>query len=291
MALGYTFVRDLRGGESTFMKHFRYFASFLAAAPLWAGVHMKMEMVDLKTNEVTQMDMMLDATRMRVNTTSKSGDTSMMFLTDGGRNRMVILDKKRNEYREMDQQTMDQMTQQMQGAMSQMQAAMDKMTPEQRAMMEKMKGRMGQMAASAAPSVRTTYTAAGSGSANGFSCTKYNGMRGAEKVSEVCAAKPTELHFTLADFAIADKMRDFFAPLTSGMANNPFAGASRAMTGGLGENGIDGFPVHSTSFTNGQPTETTDLKLVERGTFSDADFSLGNAKKVEMMPMGRRSAQ
>ena len=70
---------------------------------------------------------------------------------------MVMLDKAKNKYQEIDEQTMDQMAHQMSGAMAQMDAAMKNMPPEQRAMMEKMmKGKMPQ--AAAAP-VKTVYTA------------------------------------------------------------------------------------------------------------------------------------
>ena len=92
---------------------------------------------------------------------------------------------------------MKQLAQQMSGMMAQMQAAMKNMTPEQRAMMEKMmKGKMPQ-AAAAAP--KTVYTAKGSGSVNGFSCTKYEGdlsgekevgsMRGASRAAQAHAQR------------------------------------------------------------------------------------------------------
>ena len=117
----------------------------LATAPLFAGVRIQMENTDLATNKTTTQVIMMDNTRLRVDADEK---TSMMFLTDGGRNRMVILDKAKNTYQEIDEQTMKQMGQQVSGAMAQMEAAMKNMPPEQRAMMEKMmKGKMPQAAA------------------------------------------------------------------------------------------------------------------------------------------------
>ena len=46
---------------------------------------------------------------------------------------MVMLDRGTNEYREMDQQTLNQVSQQLTGAMAQMQAQLQNLPPEQRA--------------------------------------------------------------------------------------------------------------------------------------------------------------
>src|SRR6516165_9664132 len=106
----------------------------LAAAPLWAGVRIKAETTDLKTNKTTQQEMLLDNDRLRVNITDADGKhSSVLFQTDGGRERMVMLDPARNEYREMDQQSMQQVSQQLQGALAQMQAQLQNLPPEQRA--------------------------------------------------------------------------------------------------------------------------------------------------------------
>jgi hypothetical protein len=257
-------------------------AIVLAAAPLWAGVRIKGESTDLKTNSTTQQEMLLDNDRLRITEGNRS---SVLFLTDGGRERMVILDPSRNEYREMDKQSMEQVSQQLQGAMAQMQAQLQNLPPEQRARIEQMmKGRMGQAGQAAAPAARTTYTAKGSGSVNGFACTKYEGTRGGEKVAELCAAKPADLHLSPADFQVFEKMREFGASLMSGLANSPLANNRIA---DLAQPGYEGFPIQQTTYSGGQATTKMELKSLERTSFSDADFSLGNAKKVDLMP-GRR---
>ena len=267
------------------MKRLLYFAAALAA-PLCAGVRIQTESTNVGTGDVTHQEVLLDAERLRVNIAGKDANMSVMFLTDGGRNRMVMLDKNRNEYREMDQQTMNQMSQQMQGAMAQMQEQMKNLPPEQREMMEKMmKGKMGQMAGRGAAQARTVYTAKGGGSVNGFACTKYEGARGAEKVSELCAAKPSEIKFSPSDFQVFEKMKEFMAGFQSALANSPFGGGGFR---DFAEPGYEGFPVQQTTFRNGQPELKTETKSIARASFSDADFSLGNAKKVEMpVPGGR----
>jgi hypothetical protein len=183
---------------------------------------------------------------------------------------------------------MKQLGQQMAGMSAQMEAAMKNMTPEQRAMMEKMmKGKMPQ-AAAAAP--KTVYTAKGSGSVNGFSCTKYEGDLGAQKESELCAALPAQLKLTPADLQIFEKMRKFSSDLVSALANSPMRAS---VPKGYGfESGYEGFPIQKTEFENGQATKRGELKSITRVSFTDADFSLGNAKKVDLpMPGAPKGKQ
>ena len=263
----------------TYMKRLTFAASAaLAAAPLFAGVRIQMEDSDVASKKVTTQVMMLDNTRFRMDADEK---TSVMFLTDGGRNRMVILDRGRNTYQEIDQQTMDQMGQQMAGAMAQMDAAMKNMPPEQRAMMEKMmKGKMPQ----AGPAiVKVVYTAKGSGTVNGFSCTKYDGMQGAQKVSEICAASPSQIKMNPGDFQVFEKMKQFTAGITDALKNSPMASSMQSVS--MAPSGIEGFPIQSITFRNGQPSDRVELKSAATASFSDADFSVGSAKKVEMPGM------
>ena len=154
----------------------------LAAAPSWGGVRIKFDDVDPRTNQTKQREVLLDSDRLRTNVDQNS---SVLFLTDGGRNRIVMLDSSRNEYREMDQETMNQISQQMRGVFAQLQ----NLPPEQRAKIEEMMRGRG-LPGAPAKAAEVTYTAEGSGSVNGFPCTKYQGMRGAEKVAELCAVKP-----------------------------------------------------------------------------------------------------
>jgi hypothetical protein len=256
----------------------------LSTAPLFAGVRIQSENTDLSTKKVTTDVILLDANRMRMD--SDDG-RSVLFLTDGDRDRMVMLDKTKNTYQEIDEQMMKQMGEQMSGAMAQMQAQLKNMPPEQRAMMEKMmKGKMPQTAA-AAP--KTVYTAKGSGSVNGFSCTKYDGVLSGEKEAEVCAALPAQLKLTPSDFQVLDKMKQFSSSLLSALASSPIR-VNVPTAAGL-ESGYDGFPVQKTDFANGQPTRRGELKSITRVSFSDADFSLGTAKKVEMPIPGAKGKQ
>jgi len=258
------------------VKHLAFVAiAALTVAPSFAAVKIVSEDTDLATKKVTTDTILLDTNRMRV---ESDDGRSVMFLTDGGRNRIVMLDKARNTYQEIDEETVKQLAQQMAGMSAQMEAAMKNMSPEQRAMMEKMmKGKMPQ-AAAAAP--KTVYTAKGSGSVNGFSCTKYEGDLSGQKESELCAAVPAQLKLTPADLQIFDRMRQFSSSLVSSLANSPMR---TSVPKGYGfDSGYEGFPIQKTDFDNGQATKRGELKSITRVSLTDADFSLGNAKKVDL---------
>jgi hypothetical protein len=250
----------------------------LVAVPALAAKRIQMETTDLVKNQTTTREILIDATRLRTD----DGDHRTIFLTDGG-NRLLMLDKSRNEYRVMDQQAMDQMGAQMQGATAQMDEAMKGMSPEQRAMMEKMmKGRMPGGAAPA-PSA-TVFTARGSGSAAGFACTKYEGVRDGQKVLELCAADAAALKLASGDYQVYEKMREFTASMMKAMKNSPMAG----MMQGSSQGGVKGFPVEETGFRDGKPVTKVVVKSITDVAVTDADFSTGAAKKVEMgMPGGR----
>jgi len=261
-------------------------AALLAVPTYAASLRAQMESIRVDTGEITHNEILLDADRLRVNSTGKDEHRSFIFLTDGGRDRMVMLDKSRNEYREMDQQTVNQMSDQMKGVMAQMQEKMKNMTPEQRAMIEKMmKGKMGQMPARGPEPARTVYTAQGRGSVNGFSCTRYVGMRGTEKVAELCAATPSDLRFSPSDFQAFDKMKEFLASMQSAITNSLGVGNFRSMT----DLGYEGYPIEYVNFSDGKIESKTELKNLARASFSDPDFSVGNARKIELaIPQGRR---
>jgi hypothetical protein len=254
-------------------------ALVVLVAPVWAGKRIQSESVDLATNKVTARSILLDADRLKID----SPDSAVMFLSKGG-NRMVMLDKKSNTYRVMDQAAMDAMGQQMSGMTAQMEAAMKNMPPAARAQMEAaMKGKMGGQQV-AAP-VGTQYTAKGAGTANGFKCTNYDGAQNGTKVSEICAASTSDLKLTAADFQVMEKMREYMSGMIKAMQSSPMGGMMSQGTG-LTEAGINGIPVQTIHFVNGKATTRDDVKSVTEATFTDADFSTGTATEVAMPGMG-----
>jgi hypothetical protein len=81
-----------------------------------------------------------------------------------------------------------------------------------------------------------------------------------------------------SEFQLFDKMREFLSGLQSAMKNLPFAAASANFT----ERGFEGFSVQQVQFSGGQAVLRVDVKSVDQVALSDGDFSLGNAKKVNL---------
>ena len=227
----------------------RYFCLILVALPLSAGIRIRMEVTDLSNNTTTRQEVLLDAARLRF---EMDASQSVVFLTDNGGSRVVLLDKNKNEYTEMDQQTFNQITQQAQAMLA------DACTRP--------------LCKIRAPQA-IVYTSKGAGTVSGFSCTQFEGVYEGRKVSEVCAAQPVDLKFSPNDFQVFEKMKDFMASFGTAIENiySVFA-----------DKGINGFPVQTIYYWDGQARQKTEIKSLEPAAFSDADFSLGSAKKVEV---------
>jgi len=84
-------------------------------------------------------------------------------------------------------------------------------------------------------------------------------------------------------------MKQFSASLTSALASSPVR-MNVPTTSGF-ESGYEGFPIQRVDFDKGQATKRSELKSITRVNFTDADFSLGDAKKVEMPIPGGRGKQ
>jgi len=256
-------------------------AAAAAVLPLLAGARMRGEVTDLKSGEVVEQTTLLDAGRLRMDMRGGSNNVSMILVAEGDNPKLLMVDHQRNEYFEMDKNSMQQMQKSVQGAMSAMQEQLKSMPPEQRAMVEKMMaGRMPQPTRSA-PAPKTVYNPKGSATMNGFPCARYEGLRDGQKVSEVCAADPDRLGLHAADFQAFEKLRDLFADLRRSLENSPFGAP---MQSNLMEQGLQGFPVHMSTFRGGELVSKFDLKEVKQATASAADFSPGGARKKEFNP-------
>ena len=268
------------------MKKWLPFTLILASLPLAAGVRIQMEDTDLSDNSTTPSEILIDATRFRVNLP----DTSMMFVNENG-GKIMVLNKERNEVRVVDKATMERMSNALNGAMAQLQEQMAKMPPEQRAMMErmmkgKMKGMLGAAGAPAAEPVRTEYTNTGDATVNGFSCTNYQGTRQGQVVADVCATDPANLHLTTAEFAVFDDMRNFVKSLTDALAKSPMGAMAGAFTNPIADQGFQGFPVERYTYEDGKRVRRDAVTSVEEASFTDTDFSFGDAKQVDLIPPG-----
>jgi hypothetical protein len=118
---------------------------------------------------------------------------------------------------------------------------------------------------------------------NAFSCTKYEGVRAGEKVSEICAASASQIKVSPGDYQVFEKMKQFSSGLQDALKNSPLASSVQSF--GVTDSGIQGFPVQTVTFRGGMATNRMELKSVTNVNFAEADFSVGNAKKQELPAM------
>lgn len=255
-------------------------ALLLLSSPMWAGKRITMEVVELDANKVTTRELLLDSDRLRM----ADGNNVILFLTKGG-NRIVAIDKSRNEYREIDQATIQQLAGAMAGAMAQMQAQMKSMTPEQRAVMEQVMGR-----GASSTTGKMTYTSKGNATVSGFRCTNYDGLRAGQKTIELCAATPADLKLSATDFQVLEKLRDFGSSLMASFQNSPIS--AMVAIDEIMPQGVNGLPVQETTYVVGKPAERRTVKSLADTTVTEADFSTGTARKIEFqLPGAGRAAK
>jgi len=132
-----------------------------------------------------------------------------------------------------------------------------------------------QQNAAAAP-VRITYKRTGTSKVRDWPCTTYEGFRGSEKVTEVCAAEGSSIRLTSADFTIAQQAIDLARPFAA-----PEILDRIPVYGSAASQGFAGFPVRRVNFRNGQPDTTTELVEFRREAVPAANFTVAaDFKKV-----------
>ena len=124
---------------------------------------------------------------------------------------------------------------------------------------------------SGAQEVRVEYKPAGSDKVGEWSCAKYEGFRGQEKVSEVCTVDPKEFGLTASDFDVAKQMAEFYKALVpQGFAQQQFI----INPGAPEQQGFPGVPVRRTTFENGKVSSVTDIKEFRRQSFPTSTFDV-----------------
>ena len=257
--------------------------ALLSAGTCLAGVQIESVDESLSNGKTTNQTIRVDNDRMMVDIQGDRGRQTVVFL--GAKQVFQMIDHEKKNYREMSQQDMEQIGSQLNEAMSRLQEQMKNMPPAQRQMMEKMmKGKMPQMTGQSAE--KTVYAAAGRAKAGQWDCTRYDGTRGGEKASEVCAVEFSEFGLQPSDFAVMQKMAEFFTKIMpQGMKDNFMVGSENWRE----EQGFPGVPVSRTTFSGGKAEQRTTVKSVTRADFEDSLFEVPAGYKKEAMPrMGGR---
>lgn len=120
-----------------------------------------------------------------------------------------------------------------------------------------------------AASPRLAYRKTGASKVRNWPCTTYEGVRGTEKLVELCVAEGAGIALTAADFKIVqeavDLAKSFAAQDT--LDNIPTYGT-------VEKQGYAGFPVRRITFRNGQPATTTELTEIRREAIPAASLEV-----------------
>jgi hypothetical protein len=203
----------------------------------------------------------LDKTHIRAE--SRASDQALAFVFDDTTRTARVVNLDRKTYLEMDGAVL----QEMQRQMAQFQEQLKNLPPDQRAAIEQAtRGRGGAPGAAQAP--KLTYRQSGSDKVGKWSCSKYEGFQGQQKVIELCTVDPKELGVTLADFEVAKHLVEFLRGFL------PQAADQILFAGTTAEQGFSGVPVRRTTFANGQADIVSELKEVRREAIPPATFDV-----------------
>lgn len=208
-------------------------------------------------------------------------DSAMVFLGD----RFLYINHRDKSYIVMDEAMVQEASAKISEAMKEMQAELANMPPEQRAMVEqmmqgRMKGMMGEQD-DAAPKHRVE--AMGRSKWESYACREYAVYEGDDKTQQVCAAQ-------LDDVDGADEAIEAFKGMAAYMRK---MAESMPMFRGEGFNPgelmdqIDGFPVHTIDYANGEVVQETSLDALSEKKLEDTVFAAPADYRREN-PMGPR---
>jgi hypothetical protein len=228
-------------------------------AALYAGVEMDLVTKD-STGAITEsVKLFAQSGNIRMDDIGDASgqQMSMVFLGQ----EFIVIDHDNQTYVVMDEAMAAEMGSQMNAAMLQMQEQLADMPPEQRAMVEQMmQGRMAGMMMSQeqAPPPRVEKT--GTGQWRSKPCTQYVVYEGGKKTQEICAAPLDDIPGADEAMRAFESMAGFInklsesmpEPIASSMAENPM---------GL-INQMDGFPVRTVDFVDGEVSNETTLESV-----------------------------
>lgn len=118
-------------------------------------------------------------------------------------------------------------------------------------------------------SQKITYRRTGTSKVRQWPCTTYEGVRGTEKVVEVCVAAGAEIALTAADFKLTQEAIDLAKGFTS---QDTLDGIP--VYGTVDKQGFAGFPVRRTTFREGKQVSTTELTEIRREAIPAANLEL-----------------
>lgn len=198
-----------------------------------------------------------------------SDDMSVIFLG----NVFIVLDHKDQSYMVIDEAMLNQVSSQVSAAMKQMEQELAGMPPEQRAMVEQMmKGRMQGMMpdATAQPAIAPRVEVGGMGEWETYKCREHSVFLGPEKIQDICAARLGQVEGSEEIMAAFRGMAGYLKKMSESLPGPMAAGLAESPAGLMDQ--IDGFPVHTVQYENGEVSDETTLESVLEQDLEDDVF-------------------
>lgn len=229
--------------------------SFLSPSA-YAGAVMDMVIMDASGQEIERAKIYAQSNMIRMDDLGgEDSDVSMIYLGD----KLLHVDHGNKTYIVLDEAMLSDVSDQLNEAMAQLEKELAGLPPEQRAMIEEMmKGEMQDlMTMQNAPPPAPRVESIGSGSWKSYDCKKYAIFDGDEKIQEVCAAQ-------LDGIAGAEDLMEAFTSMGEyiiKMAESMPMMAGQFNPGEMMDE-LDGFPVHTIDFENGQVVTQSSMESI-----------------------------
>ncbi len=241
---------------------------FVATSTVQAGVVMEMVTSDASGQETERSKIYAQSKLIRMDEVDPTGaGASMIFLGD----RFLYVDHKDKSYMVIDEAMLEDVSSQISEAMKEMEAQLAAMPPEQRAMMEqmmegRMQGMMGQQGPKPPP---PRIEAKGNSKWQSYDCRRYEVFEGDEMTQEVCSTDLDDIEGSGEFIAAFRNMAEYMTKMTESM---PMRGDNGVNPGELMKQ-IDGFPVHTIEYENGQVASESSVESVTEQSLDSTLFA------------------
>lgn len=250
--------------------------SGIVVLPSRAGVAIQAQVTDLRAGgkSPTTQEILIDGARIRMGmgeTSSFEGKNDVIFR--GDKNVLWNIQHRNQSYTELNEESFDQVGQQMNEAMKNLEEQMANAPPEQRAMIEGMMKKMmpAQDAVNRQPEPSDVRKTGETQTIDGHPCTKYEVYRGGALSSEVWATSWQHAGVAKSTFDVFSNLADFYEGMLSAMGTGPKMGGAREAPFRDFES-IDGYPILIRKMEKGTPVEETRLQLPEVRDVDPAGF-------------------
>lgn len=252
----------------------------LACSMTLAGVVMEMEVTKPGAAGETTTDMVYaQGEALRIDEDATEGVAKSLIFSD---DTLWMVDRTKNVCQKIDEEEMQQLGDQLGGAMKQIDEQLAQLPPDKRAMVEKMmKGKMPGMPETAenVPARRVERGAVDE--VGDYHCTVHTVYSGERKIREVCAADENALSEAAEAMPAFRAMNRFSEQLRTSLSQAPFAKMFDKALENM--DAVDGIPVRTRRFSGDLVVSESTLRSVSRRALGEDLFEIPDDCEVRGM--------